>query len=386
MKSLKSTKIVALFLSVFTVFFSFFQWNEPVSYQHKTYDNVIIMIGDGMGENHLKATKKAYKIKTLNMETAALRAQSMTDNVWGTTTDSAAGGTALACGIRTINGYVGSYFYDPLHFFASPLNLSEAAISLGKSAGVVTTDRTCGATPSSFSAHVKSRNDTEDITKQQLKSNLTLIWGGESEYLVDDNMAKENGFTLITNKKQLTSLKSGTKSFGQFNFDDLYNVTNTDVTPTLDILTEKAIDILDDNQKGFSLMVEGACIDKNSHSNNMDGMTKCLIEFDKAVKVALDYAKKDGSTLVVITADHETGGITYYADTDSYGFTKTGHTDANVPLFVNDVNAGFTNNVPVRNRQVGAQLGLDLGMKKGSYPADNDFNLLSEFFKSIFKK
>jgi alkaline phosphatase len=99
------------------------------------------------------------------------------------------------------------------------------------------------------------------------------------------------------------SLEEGSKSFAQFT-NDLWGTKQSDESnPTLSQMTEKAIDLLDDSENGFFLMVEGAHIDKHSHNNESENMTEAMTEFDKAIKIALDYAKADGETLVVVTAD-----------------------------------------------------------------------------------
>ncbi len=340
---------------------------EVTTEDYKTYKNVILMIGDGMGENHLKTGKQALGIEELNMESMPIRGQSKTNSLFWQTTDSAAGASALACGIRNFNGMISTYGLDPLSVFANPKSVSEVAKDLGKAVGVVTTDETSGATPSAFSAHTYSRSNTEIITEQQLASNLDLIWGGGNG-LVNEENAAANGFTFIDTATELAAFDGSTKSFGQFDFDDLKNITNNHDTPHLEALTEKAIDVLSQDEDGFFLMIEGACIDKHSHSNEMEGMIKSLNEFDNAIQVALDFAEEDGETLVIVTADHETGGITYDEANDSYYFTSGSHTNANVPLFVSESDAGFVNGAAYKNRHIGAQIGLILGAEKGSFP------------------
>ncbi len=334
----------------------------------KTYDNVILFIGDGMGLNHIEAAQSQYGIDVC-FDELPVKGQSETDNYWGTTTDSAAGGTALATGIRTTNGYVGRSVKDPTGAFSEPMNLTELAISLGKSAGVVTTDKTTGATPGAFSAHALDRDYNEEISDDQLASDLTLIWGAKESY-VTENMATENGFKYVDSVADIEALKQGERSFGQFNWDDFANVTNPEKTPTIAKMTEEAIDILDDDEDGFFLMVEGAHIDKYSHNKDIDNAIKQLDEFNKAVEYALDYAEKDGSTLIVITADHETGKVTYNESTGKYECRSGSHTDTNVGLFVSDRFAGFASGLAIENREVSIKIAYCLGAEKGSFPRD----------------
>ncbi len=147
------------------------------------------------------------------------------------------------------------------------------------------------------------------------------------------------------------------------------NVRRDNDSPYLSEMTEKAIDILDDNENGFFLMVEGACIDKFNHANDFEGSTKNVMEFSKAVQCALDYAKKDGETLVVVTADHETGGITLNEETGEYYYTTTNHSTADVPLYVSAENAGFTDGERVENYQIGVQISRILGAERNQFPA-----------------
>ncbi|MGN1169001.1 MAG: alkaline phosphatase, partial [Acutalibacteraceae bacterium] len=196
----------------------------------------------------------------------------------------------------------------------------------------------------------------------------TLIWGGADENITPENAA-ENGFTYVQSISDIEALASGERSFGQFNYGELKTVQNTEVTPTIETMTKSAIDILDDNENGFFLMVEGAQIDKYCHDKELDNAVVQLAELDKAVKAALDYAKEDGSTLVVVTADHETGGVTYSEIQGGYYCTIGSHTSSNVPLFVSDEAAGFENGAAYENRDISCQLALCLGMENGSFPA-----------------
>ncbi len=359
---------IAIIVALSTMFTAVFSYAKPVDDKdYKVYDNVILMIGDGMGENHLAAAKDKLDID-LAMENVPVRGQSQTVNYWGATTDSAAGGTALASAIRTTNGYVGMSVFDPTGSIIEPMNLSELAISLGKAAGVVTTDSTSGATPSDFSAHAMDRDMAEDISEDQLNSDLTLIWGATESYITKESAAA-HGFAYLDDISDIDALADGTRSIGQFNVDNFANVTNPDVTPTIEKMTMEAIDILDNDEDGFFLMVEGARIDKCSHNKDIDGAVKQLAEFDKAVAYALDYAKKDGSTLVVITADHETGSVEYSAEKGGYYCSTGSHSSRNVPLLVSDAEAGFNNDEVIKNKRIPAQLALCLGAEKGAFPA-----------------
>ncbi len=334
---------------------------------YKVYKNVIFMIGDGMGFNTIEATK-ALKGVDISMETMPVLSQSQTRSITNKVTDSAAGGTALACGTRTYNGAVGVYMFAPLaNFWHVPKSLTDLAIEMGKSTGVLTTDQTSGATPAAFSAHSVARDFEWDISRDQMSSDIDLIWGCASETVTPEACAK-NGFTYFSTATEMEALEAGTRSFGQFDWDAIANVTDENDTPYLADMTDKAIELLSDDEDGFFLMVEGAHIDKFSHSNDFNGSTAHTEEFSKAVQVALDFAAQDGDTLVVVTADHETGGITYNEETGEYYYTSGSHTGVNVPVFVSATDAGFVTGEAYKNCDVSLQVAKVMGCDDKEYP------------------
>lgn len=365
------TASLALFLSLYCLI----GLGNNISNDHREYKNVILMIGDGMGVNTVAATKATRNV-SLNLDKMPVYGRSDTRSFILDSTDSAAGGSALACGIRIWSGSVAIF---PYHIFnitgqKVPVSLTELAKANGKSAGVVTTDKTSGATPSAFSAHALSRKLEKTISSQQLKSNLDLIWGCESDSITKEKCEK-NGFSFVQTATQMEALESGSRSFAQFDFDEMKYCTGEKDTPSIEQMTKKAIDLLDDNENGFFLMVEGACIDKFSHDNELDNATMNVVEFDKAVGYALDYAAKDGDTLVVVTADHETGGIKYNGVTDEYYYTSDGHTTADVPLYVSATDAGFTDGEIVENRQISVQIARVMGYGKEQFPAVKGYTM-----------
>lgn len=367
-------KVVSVVVALILTVYGYLGMSSNVSdnYAEGKYKNVILMIGDGMGENTLEATK-AERGVSLTMETMAVRGQSETDAFFPLIyTDSAAGATALSCGIRVYQNSVAVFPFDPftINDFNVPISVTELVQTRGMATGVVTTDQTSGATPASFSAHALARSMEEDISNDQLRSGLDLIWGAESASINAENTA-ENGFTYVTDEDELMALEEGSRSFAQFSFDDLKYCENNHNTPTIEEMTEKAIELLSADEDGFFLMVEGACIDKHSHSNDMENATLSAVEFDKAVASALEFAEADGETLVIVTADHETGGITLDEATGEYYYTTGNHTAVNVPLFVSADDAGFTAGEAVKNRQIAVQIARILGFGKEEFPASN---------------
>ena len=365
-------KLVSIMTAFVLMLYGFVGLSGNVSddYAEGKYKNVILMIGDGMSFNNLEATKAERGVK-LVMETMPVKTNSDINSFLSTYTDSAAGGTALACGIRVWNSSVAVFPFDPLTLPVIdnvPVTIAELAKANGKAAGVVTTDQTSGATPSAFSAHALSRNMEKEISEDQLKNGFDLIWGAASVSVNEEN-AVANGWTYVDTETELMALEAGSRSFAQFSFDDLKYVRNEHDTPTVEEMTEKAIELLSADEDGFFLMVEGACIDKHAHSNDMENMTLSAEEFDKAVAAALKFAEKDGETLVVVTADHGTGGMKYDADKDEYYFTSEDHDTDNVPVYVSAEDAGFTSDIEVENRQIPVQIARVLGYGEDMFPA-----------------
>ena len=338
-------------------------------YEEGKYKNVILMIGDGMSFEHIAATEK-YNNVDLVMNNMPVQLKSDIDSFLIPATDSAAGGTALATGMRVWINSVGVYPFDPFscNDMNVPISLGELVKANGKATGVVTTDKTSGATPSDFSAHVLSRDMEEEICADQLKNGFDLIWGGATESINKENTAA-NGWTYISTEDEMNALEAGSRSFAQFSFDDLKNCTSNYNTPSISEMTTKAIELLDANENGFFLMVEGACIDKFSHDNVLDGALMCTEEFDKAVAAALAFAEADGETLVVVTADHGTGGLTLDKDTGDYYFTHGTHNIWDVPVFVSATDAGFTSGKEIANRDIPTQIARVMGYGKTQFPA-----------------
>ncbi len=364
-------EIAAIFMSIIMSFGSLFgvfapsDTASPDKYLDNEIKNVIFLIGDGMGFNHLEKTKQERNL-TLTMDTFDIRGASMTRSLSAAVTDSAAGGTALATGERTYNGGIGVYMYDPVAAFSYPKNITELCAESGMMTGVITTDETSGATPSAFSAHSSDRGNTEDITNDQFASDIDIIWG-TANGVASKGMAKQNGFEYVTTYDEMMALEEGSRSFAQFT-NTLWNLEQSDAnTPTLSQMTAKAIDLLDDTDEGFFLMVEGAHIDKHSHSNDDASMTEAVAEFDKTIQYVLEYAKNDGETLVVVTADHETGAIVLNAD-GTYSFTSGSHSDANVPVLIYGSSKVINAGEILNNYEIPIRIAYTLGFTEEQFP------------------
>ena len=361
------TKLVSFFMSIILAIGAFFGSGEaPEQNVEPTREikNVIYLIGDGMGFNHLEKTKTERDV-TLVMDSFAIKGASRTRSLSSSVTDSAAGGTALSTGTRTGNGMIGVYYTDKNATVSYPKNITELCMENGMMTGVITTDATSGATPASFSAHSSDRNNTEDITDDQLKSDIDLIWG-KANGVVTKSSAESNGYTYIATYDEMMALEEGSKSFGQFT-NSLWKTKQADKnTPNLEQMAVKAVDILDDTEEGFFLMIEGAHIDKHSHNNESEKMTEALVEFDRTIDAMLKYAEADGETLVVVTADHETGGITL--EDNAYVFTRGGHSAADVPVLVYGSDKLISNGETVDNYQIPIRIAYILGFEEEQFP------------------
>lgn len=369
--------IIAIVMSIIMLFSAAGPEKAPEEYDQ--VQNVIYLIGDGMGPLHLEKAKQERNI-TLTMDTFDYIGRAQTRSQANPVTDSAAGATALSCGVKTFNGYVGVFYYDPLHVESQPKSITELCIEKGMMTGIVTSDATSGATPSGFSVHTSSRNNTKDIDTQQMNSDIDLIWGGTSEYISQETCAA-NGFTFVKTYSEMMAVEEGERSFAQFD-NNTWCVEQYDAeTPTLSQMAVKAIDVLDDTDEGFFLMIEGAHIDKHSHSNLDAEMGEALEEFDRTIAAVLDYAEKDGNTLVVVTADHETGGIVLNDD-GTYSFTQGSHSGADVPLLVYGSDNFIENGETIDNTQIPARIAYSLGFTEEDIP----YEQFADWMKLIIER
>lgn len=312
--------------------------------------NVILLIGDGMGIAHISAAR----ISTggpdgrLAMDGMPVTGFVTTYSANALITDSAASATAIATGVKTNNGMIGQ---SPDGRRAK--SILEAARGIGKSTGIVTTTAVTDATPASFAAHVDARSKQVEIAGQMLAARVDVIMGGGRGMFLPNSVdggnradnrnllseAAARGYAVATTKDELESAKS-TRILGLF---AMGNLTTDSPEPPLSMLAQRAIDTLSDNRKGFFLMVEGGLIDIQAHHNDFDGMIRQLSEFDRAVAAALDFARRDGNTLVIVTADHETGGLTLLTD-ETGGlkpmWTTKGHSAIVVPIYAFGPDAG----------------------------------------------
>ncbi|MBQ9318625.1 MAG: alkaline phosphatase, partial [Bacilli bacterium] len=264
--------------------------------------NVIFMIGDGMGVNHIKAAEiyQGYDTIFSNFNNTYVSTYSSSDYI----TDSAASATALATGKKTINYYVGiDYYGNKIE------TLAEYAHKKGLKTGLVATQTINHATPAGFSAHNFNRSNYDEIAVDQVESGIDLMLGGGTNYFNNDymiNLMNENNYTYINNFNEIYNIDANTKVIGTFAPTSFHETS--DNVPSLEEMTSVALNRLD-SENGFFLMVEGSNIDTYSHNNRLENMLIEVIEFDKAVRVAKNFVDSHPDTLLIITADHETGRL-----------------------------------------------------------------------------
>lgn len=376
--------------------------------------NVVLFVGDGMGT----AQRDAIRLATVG-ETGQLAMDSMPYvgliHTSSTTaiTDSAASATAYASGVKTYNGAIGVDANKK-----SVKTIMEYAKDKGMSTGLVTTSQITDATPAAFASHVEDRSKQSDIALQYLtKSKVdVLLGGGEDFWFPAGNTgafkdetpadpsekskgtqgdlvkkAKSLGYTYVTNKTDMSKAKG--KLLGLFANEEMFqqkpegqgDVYNPIVS--LPDMTKKALDTLSTNKKGFFLMVEEEATDEMAHNNNAKLTIKAGQELDKSVKVAKDFAKQHPDTLVLVLADHETGGFSVEevdaSDESTDGttisgedgpfaianskmsfivdWTTSGHTGVDVPVTVTGAGAEIFSGI-YENTQIFSKLAQAMGI------------------------
>ena len=320
---------------------------------------IILFIGDGVGTSYWTAALfAADKLAVREFPVGGLVDTRASDSK---VTDSAAAATALASGVRTYNGAIG------VDRDSTPVKtVLEFAAERGMATGLVATSRITHATPAAFAAHVPSRGLEVEIARQMTERDVTVILGGGRAYF--DGRRRPDGLDLLGTIKgrtvyvetanQLRALDTDTVRalFGLFtpshmpaavapevfaNHRDPAEPTNANWvplrSPTLPEMTRAALDVLDHDPEGFFLMVEGAQPDWRGHQNKpLVEVVAEMLDFDAAIAVSLEYRERHPETLIVVTADHETGGLALQMDTTGTlvgRYTTTSHTAVMVPLF-----------------------------------------------------
>ena len=324
---------------------------------------IILLIGDGMGTNHRLGAQwlTVGQDGVLAMDQMPVLGFSETSAANNPITDSAAGGTAISTGVKTNYLAIGmNENYDPVE------TILEQAQARGWAVGLVTTVQMAHATPAAFAAHVKDREYMMEIAKQMMEHDIdVLLGGGEDDFLPRDvngcypdrghrvdglNLiasAIADGYTYVCTGEDMMAVDTSTttKLIGFFGDEEI----RQPYSPSLSEMTRVAIEILSQDPDGFFLMVEGGQIDWESHDNDALETMQLTVGFNSAVTAAQVYALGEPNTLIIVTADHETGGMSLNLDCDgSYredgpfsmpdgtefcvDWMSTHHTAADVPV------------------------------------------------------
>ena len=281
-------------------------------------NNVILLIGDGMGFNHIAA---ASYLGDVAMDLFEYGGSVTNRSLSSKVTDSAAAATAMATGVKTVNAMIS------FSGLKKVTNLGELVKQNNKKLGVISTKSVTDATPAAFTAHNFLRINQRAIAIEQIRYTIATLFGeGRKDFDPHASAKRGQGVSI-----HIGFANTKAKAFA------IFDEVEPDSEHNLAALTAVALEMLQ-NEDGFFLMVEGSKIDSHSHANDMEKMLAEFWAFNAAVLVALDFAADNPDTTVIVTADHETGGLTLpevlsEAAINDDCFTRGGHSGANVPFF-----------------------------------------------------
>jgi alkaline phosphatase len=318
--------------------------------------NVIVLIPDGCSQS-VETLSRWYSGQPLEVDNLVTGTVS-TYSEDSVITDSSAASCAFATGYKTTNGFISigpsnstvlsTLKMPPEKLQYRPLaTVLEASKLKGKATGLVATSRVTHATPAGFASHVDNRDNETQIAEQMVYENVDVVFGGAASYLVPkadggkrtdgENLTKvllNRGYQYVDTRDKMMSLTSG-RAWGLFAGSHMNaDIDRAELAPTepaLSEMTGKAVQLLSKDKDGFFLMVEGSQVDWADHANDPIYAVTDFLAFDKAVKVAVDFAKKDGHTIVLVFPDHNTGGMSIGSDSDT-DYTHTSVEDLTAPL------------------------------------------------------
>ena len=294
---------------------------------NKKAKNVILLIGDGMSASQITSYRllKEGPNGRIAVDNFPISGIVLTHSADAIITDSASSATAYSTGSKTKNGFLG---VDQEGRILE--NLTEKLDNFGFVSALISTSEVTHATPAAFSSHVDSRRNTDEISSQMLESKVaTILGGGRKFFLSAENGGKrkdkrdlleeaKKSHKILMHKHELdiSGITPSDRVLGLFAGEHLRDEENPDnhsseptLTEMLRFSLERAEAAIDNQCRGSFIMVEGSQVDWAGHANNIDYLERELKEFDEATRYALEYAKKNPDTLVVVTADHETGGL-----------------------------------------------------------------------------
>lgn len=310
--------------------------------------NVILLIGDGMGLSQVSSTyyyQDAVPSFNRFKHIGLINTTSASHKI----TDSAAGAVAFACGKKSYNGAIGVDADS-----TTVKSITEILNEQGYANGLISTSSITHATPACFFAHVDNRNKKFEIARAMNKGIINFFAGGGKQFFKDSEENKDllkqlasNNYVIDTSELTNTSFDSS-KNYGYLLADNAMPKVTEGRGDFLPDAFELAAGYLSTNEKGFFLMVEGSQIDWGGHNNDAEYLIEEMKDFDKVIHAAIDFAEKDGNTLVIVTADHEAGGFSLSPKVTEEGndydqieptFSTTGHTTTLIPVFAYGVGA-----------------------------------------------
>ncbi|HSH45005.1 MAG TPA: alkaline phosphatase, partial [Longimicrobiales bacterium] len=300
--------------------------------------SVILFIGDGTGAAAWTAAR--FAAGRLSIDDMPVAGTTNTEASDSRVTDSAAGATAYATGVRTFNGAIG------VRPDSSPVEtVLEVAEVRGMATGLIATSTITHATPASFAAHQPSRQMHDEIAADMAEAGVDVLLGGGKKYF--DPRARSDGRDLLSRVVNGGAYVETAAAFRALALDTVETLVgffaedNPSVAaerdPSLPELTRGALEVLSRNEDGFFLMVEGSQIDWRAHDNApLEDVVAEVLDFDAAIAEALAYQREHSNTLVLVVSDHETGGMALQFDSTGAviaRYTTTGHTGEMVPHF-----------------------------------------------------
>ena len=300
--------------------------------------SVVLVISDGTGVSHLTALR--YTDADFQFDRFPVMGLFTTHAMDRLVTDSAAGATAFATGHKTNNGMV-----SMLPDGRKPQTVLELAEEQGMATGLVATSQITHATPACFGAHVKARKMEMEIARQLSQKQIEVLFGGGQKFFLTNdekgNLVEEmqkQGYSYADSHEELESLDTESTERAIALFAESGMEPAIEGRLPLELMTEKAVRLLEHDQDGFFLMVEASQVDWEGHGNDTDGIVAEMRDMNRATKWLLDYQKNHPDVLVVWVSDHETGGFAIHDGSLEKkqikgGFSTTHHTAQMIPAF-----------------------------------------------------
>jgi len=322
-KFFRNGALSALGASLFAPFETVRAADFESQWKRKKAKNIIILVSDGMSTGTLnmadlylsRKTGKGSNWLNLYRENKVSRALMDMASASSIVTDSAAASSSWGGGARIKNGRLNIGANGELH-----IPLWQKFKAVGKKAGCVSTVPITHATPAGFCVNQKSRNDQAAIAKQYLEYGFDVLMGGGNEFFSAEKRKdgkdmytsfRNKGYHVAHTRAEMLAAPANTSVLGVFTDGGLPYAKDRDnnkelleKTPSLAEMTQKAIENLKANPKGFVLQVEGGKVDWAAHGNDIAGLLYDQVAFDEAVQIAVDFAERDGETLVIVTTDH----------------------------------------------------------------------------------